>query len=90
LPQALSDTQINIDERLDAKGLNCPLPILKTKVVLNKMRPGQVLYVEATDPHAVIDFEAYCARSEHELIKTVESKDLFEFYIRCAENPKKI
>jgi len=90
LSQAYSDSQINIDERLDAKGLNCPLPVLKTKVLLNKMHPGQVLYVEATDPHAVIDFEAYCARTEHELIKTVKSKDLFEFYIRRAEHAKKI
>lgn len=90
LPQTQSKIQIEIDETLDAKGLNCPLPILKTKVVLNKMRPGQVLHVEATDPHAVIDFEAYCARTEHELIKIVESKDLFEFYIRCAEHPRKI
>lgn len=90
MPQAQPDVQINIDETLDAKGLNCPLPVLKTKVVLNKMRPGQVLHVEATDPHAVIDFEAYCARTEHELIKIVKSKDLFEFYIRRAEHPQKI
>jgi tRNA 2-thiouridine synthesizing protein A len=90
LPQAYSDSQIFIDERLDAKGLNCPLPILKTKVVLNKMPPGQVLYVEATDPHSVIDFEAYCARTKHELIKIVKSNDLFEFYIRRAAHPKKI
>jgi len=90
LPQTQSDVQINIDETLDAKGLNCPLPVLKTKVVLNKMRPGQVLHVEATDPHSVVDFEAYCARTEHELIKIVKSKNLFEFYIRRAEHPKKI
>jgi tRNA 2-thiouridine synthesizing protein A len=90
LPQAKSEIRIKTDESLDAKGLNCPLPVLKTKVVLNKMQPGQVLHVEATDPHSVIDFEAYCARTEHELIKIVESKDLFEFYIRRAENPKKI
>ena len=90
MPQSTSETRIKIDETLDAKGLNCPLPVLKTKVVLNKMQPGQVLHVEATDPHSVIDFEAYCARTEHELIKIVESKDLFEFYICRAENPKKI
>lgn len=90
MSQTQSETRIKTDETLDAKGLNCPLPILKTKVVLNKMRPGQVLLVEATDPHSVIDFEAYCARTEHELIKIVESEGLYEFYIRRAENPKKI
>lgn len=85
-----TETRIRYDESLDAKGLNCPLPILKTKVVLNRMRPGQVLRVEATDPHSVIDFEAYCARTDHELIKIIETANLFEFYIRRAENPKKI
>ena len=80
---------ITVDQTLDAKGLNCPLPILKTKVLLNKMHPGEVLYVEATDPHSVVDFEAYCARTNHELIKINESEELFEFYLRRAENPKK-
>lgn len=78
------------DESLDAKGLNCPLPILKTKVLLNNMQPGEVLYVEATDPHSVVDFEAYCARTKHELIKVNESNELFEFFIRRADNPVKI
>ena len=86
--QALQNQQeIPIATRLDAKGLNCPLPILKTKVVLTKMRPGEILFVESTDPHAEIDFEAYCARSRHELIKVNHAGDVYEFYIRRAEKP---
>jgi tRNA 2-thiouridine synthesizing protein A len=81
---------IKEDQILDAKGLNCPLPILKTKVLLNKMQAGEILYVEATDPHSVIDFEAYCARTEHELLNIEEEERLFKFYIRRAENPNKI
>ena len=81
---------INEDLTLDAKGLNCPLPILKTKVLLNKMQAGEILYVEATDPHSVIDFEAYCARTNHKLLNIEEDENLFKFYIRRAENPKKI
>ena len=81
---------IKEDRILDAKGLNCPLPILKTKVLLNKMQAGEILYVEATDPHSVIDFEAYCARTEHELLNIEEEEKLFKFYIRRAENPIKI
>lgn len=81
---------IKEDLTLDAKGLNCPLPILKTKVLLNKMQPGEILYVEATDPHSVIDFEAYCARTNHELLNIEQDASLFKFYIQCAENPKKI
>ena len=89
MSQAQSELEIKIDQSLDAKGLNCPLPILKTKVLLNKMKPSEILYVEATDPHSVVDFEAYCARTEHELIKIIKSKELFEFYIKRVENPKR-
>ncbi len=83
-------TTIKEDQILDAKGLNCPLPILKTKVLLNKMLAGEILYVEATDPHSIIDFEAYCARTNHKLLNIEEDEDLIKFYIQRAENPKKI
>lgn len=82
--------QINSTQALDAKGLNCPLPILKAKLALNKMQAGEILYVEATDPHAIIDFEAYCARTGHEIIQTNDTNGVIEFYIRRAVNPKKI
>ena len=79
--------ELQVAMKLDTRGLNCPLPILKTKVVLNKMRPGEVLFVEATDPHAEIDFEAYCARSHHQLLQVKQNGDVYEFYIRRAEHP---
>lgn len=79
-----------VASRLDTKGLNCPLPILKTKVILNKMQPGEILFVESTDPHSVVDFEAYCARTLHELISINQSGEVYEFYIRRAEHPHKI
>ena len=85
-----TDNNIKFDEHLDAKGLNCPLPVLKAKVALNKLRPGEVLYVEATDPHATIDFEAYCARTGHEIVRLLESSDLIEIYVKRAVSPKKI
>ena len=78
------------DQSLDAKGLNCPLPVLKAKLALNKMKPGEVLHVEATDPHATIDFEAYCARTGHTILVSRVTDGVIEFYIRRAENPKKI
>ncbi|MCK5432803.1 MAG: sulfurtransferase TusA family protein [Gammaproteobacteria bacterium] len=81
---------IKEDQILDAKGLNCPLPILKAKVLLNKMQAGEILYIEATDPHSIIDFEAYCARTNHKLLNIEEDADLIKFYIQRAENPKKI
>ena len=84
------NTEMHADQTLDAKGLDCPLPILKTKVLLNKMHAGEILHVEATDPHSVVDFEAYCARTNHELLKFYESDNVFGFFIRCAANPRKL
>lgn len=84
-----NNPDIKADEVLDAKGLNCPLPILKTKVLLNKLQPGQIVHVLSTDPHSVIDFEAYCARTKHELLEIRESGDLYEFFVRRAEHPEK-
>ncbi len=84
------DEQIKFDHYLDAKGLNCPLPILKTKLLLNKMQADEVLFVEATDPHSQVDFEAYCARTEHTLIKSELSNDIYSFYIKRADKPKNI
>jgi len=85
-----TDEGVKFHEHLDAKGLNCPLPVLKAKVALTKMQPDEVLYVEATDPHATIDFEAYCARSGHEIVHLQESPALIEIYVRRARNPKKV
>ena len=87
--RAIKNRQVlQIAKKLDTKGLNCPLPILKTKVVLNKMQPGEILFVESTDPHSEIDFEAYCARSRHELIKVKQTGEVYEFYIRRAAHPE--
>lgn len=86
MPQA----ELKIDQRLDARGLNCPLPVLKTKVLLNRMKPGEILSVEATDPHATVDFEAYCARTGHELLRSGSNDGVLYFVIRRAAEPKPI
>ncbi len=75
------------DEYLDAKGLNCPLPVLKAKLILHRMSAGRVLLVDATDPHSSIDFEAYCARTRHELLCCEEHQGVYSIYIRRAEMP---
>ena len=73
------------DRLLDAKGLDCPLPILKTKVALSRMKAGEVLRVAATDPHSVIDFKAFCARTPHELVHHEAGGGLYEFWLRKSE-----
>ena len=59
---------MQIDEQLDVKGLNCPMPMLKTKKALAKMSGGQVLEVLATDKNVFEDFDVFCQQTGHELL----------------------
>ena len=59
---------MNIDQELDTRGLNCPLPILKAKKALSGMESGQVLRVTATDSGSVRDFQAFARQTGNELI----------------------
>jgi tRNA 2-thiouridine synthesizing protein A len=78
----MADTLENVDVELDTSGLNCPLPILKTKKVLNTMRSGQLLRVVATDPASRIDFAAYCAQTGHQLVDEAADNGRFVFVLR--------
>ncbi len=69
------------DETLDASGLNCPLPILKTKKALAKMGAGQVLEVISTDAGSVKDIEAFCNQTGNKLLSNVEDGGKFVFTI---------
>ncbi|HMS07367.1 MAG TPA: sulfurtransferase TusA family protein [Burkholderiaceae bacterium] len=60
---------MNTDRELDARGLNCPLPILKAKKALSEMQSGQVLKVVATDPGSVRDFQAFAKQTGNELVE---------------------
>lgn len=60
---------MNIDKELDARGLNCPLPILKAKKALAELSSGQVLKVVATDSGSVRDFQAFAKQTGNELIE---------------------
>ncbi len=68
---------------LDARGLNCPLPILKTKKTLAEMASGEVLRVLTTDPGSVPDFTAFCKQTGNTLLSVTEREDKsFEFFIQ--------
>ena len=67
---------------LDVKGLKCPLPVLKANKMLRGLGAGAVLEIEATDPGAVADFEAFCETAGHELVASTESGGVFNFKIR--------
>lgn len=69
------------DADLDVRGLSCPLPILKTKKQLVSMRDGEVLRVRATDPHSVIDFQAFCHKTAHEMLRHWQEGEEFHFLL---------
>jgi len=73
---------VNFDRELDARGLSCPLPILKTKKTLNELASGQVLKVIATDPGSIKDMQAFANQTGNELLSsTQESKD-YVFFLK--------
>jgi tRNA 2-thiouridine synthesizing protein A len=73
---------MNFDKELDARGLNCPLPILRAKKALGEMTSGQTLRIIATDPGSVKDFAAFAKQTGNELLSSAENNKEFEFYIK--------
>jgi tRNA 2-thiouridine synthesizing protein A len=73
---------MDFDKELDARGLNCPLPILRCKKALAEISNGQILKAMATDPGSVKDFQAFCKQTGHELLSLEQNEGLFTFYIR--------
>jgi len=70
------------DQVLDAKGLNCPLPILRAKKALAGMPAGNTLEILATDPGSIKDFEAFCRTTGNELVEREDDGKLFRFVIK--------
>ena len=70
------------DRELDVRGLNCPLPILRTKKALAEMTSGQVLHVLATDPGSVKDFRAFAKQTGNTLLADADAEvdGVFAFY----------
>jgi tRNA 2-thiouridine synthesizing protein A len=67
---------------LDARGLNCPLPILRTKKALAGMQVGEVLEITATDPGSVKDLDSFCSQTGNEMVSSQSSEGEFRFRIR--------
>ena len=69
------------NEVLDTSGLNCPLPILKTKKALQKMDSGKILEVISTDAGSVKDLEAFCNQTGNKLVSSIEDGGKYVFTI---------
>jgi tRNA 2-thiouridine synthesizing protein A len=83
----MSDTKVVADDVqvtsvLDAKGLSCPMPLLRTKKEMGKMASGDVLQVDGTDPGSRNDIPGWCDRSGHEYLGEKEGSGFISFYIK--------
>ena len=73
---------MEFDKELDARGLNCPLPILRTKKALAELSAGSVLKVIATDPGSVKDMTAFAKQTGNELISSAEAGGEYTFFMK--------
>lgn len=70
---------------VDMRDQRCPMPVLRAKLMLAGVGVGEIVHVAATDPHATVDFRAFCARTGHELVRETRDQDeVLHFYIRRA------
>lgn len=73
---------IKPDQTLDAKGLSCPMPLLRTKKAIDSISSGQVLEVLGTDPGSKNDLPSWCERTGHTFLGDTEDAGFFRFYIK--------
>jgi rhodanese-related sulfurtransferase/TusA-related sulfurtransferase len=81
---------IKSNVKLDAKGLACPMPIVKTKKVMNGLEAGQVLEVQATDKGSKADLKAWAESTGHQYLGTVEEGDVLKHYLRKSSSENTI
>ncbi|AST93606.1 MULTISPECIES: sulfurtransferase TusA family protein [Sutcliffiella] len=77
---------LKTDLLLDAKGLACPMPIVKTKKAMNELQAGQVLEVQATDKGSKADLEAWAKSAGHQYLGTIEQGEVLKHYLRKSSN----
>ena len=75
-------SDITPTQELDARGLNCPLPVLRTKKAIKGLASGDVLKVVATDPGSVADMAAFSRRTHHEILDQSEGDGEFVFFFK--------
>ena len=73
-----------IAETLDARGMNCPLPILRTRKALNQLASGAILEVISTDPGSVKDMASFCTQTGNRLVSSSEEDNSYIFRIEKA------
>lgn len=75
-------TLVQIDEYVNARGLSCPMPIVRTAQAINSLAAGSIVEIVATDPGSVKDFEAWCRTTGHVLLESSSDGAVYRFLIR--------
>ena len=78
----LPTSELVVKQELDCRGLNCPLPIIKTKKAIDGLASGELLKMIATDPGSIPDINAFTRRTGHELVNSEESDGEYTFLLR--------
>ncbi|WP_243385349.1 sulfurtransferase TusA family protein [Bacillus kexueae] len=73
---------MEVKKVLDAKGLACPMPIVKTKKAMNELETGEILEIHATDKGSTADLTAWSKSGGHQLVKTEEENGVYKFWIQ--------
>ena len=84
-----TETSERAPVRLDATGLNCPMPLLKAKKALNELDPGDRLEVIATDPGSVRDFRVFSEQSGHALLVSRQDDDRYYYLLQKAQKAQR-
>ncbi|BAC14605.1 hypothetical conserved protein [Oceanobacillus iheyensis HTE831] len=78
----LGGLKMNVKKVLDAKGLACPMPIVRTKKAIGEINSGEIIEILATDPGAKNDLTAWAKSGGHELLESSEEDGVFKFWIK--------
>ncbi len=79
-----ASNEVQASKILDAKGLNCPLPILRARKAIQDLASGEVLQILATDPGSLNDMASFCRQTGNELLSSGEAGGTYQFLIRKA------
>lgn len=77
-------SDLDADAELDASGLPCPIPILKTRLEVNRMDAGQILKVISTDAGTKRDFRTFASQTPHEVVREEEEGGVYQFWLRIG------
>ncbi|MFT9850102.1 sulfurtransferase TusA family protein [Aneurinibacillus sp. REN35] len=75
---------MNADIVVDAKGLSCPMPIVRAKKAMDGLQSGQTMILEATDKGSINDFQSWVKQMNHEMLSTEEDNGVYRFHVKKA------